>query len=259
MAILRSIWALLVFVVATTLIATMAISWSLVRGGREMSMRPAGLWGRVMLAALGARMRYEGLEHLLADRSCVYASNHQSNVDIWALAAVLPPHAKFVAKQSLFRIPFVGWAMRLAGFIPIDRERRNHALQSLRVAAERIQQGRSILLFPEGTRSKDGRLAPFKKGSFHLALQVGVPVVPIAINGSRAVLPPGKWIAHPGVVRVRFLPAIDVEPFQPGDHHGLRAAVRQAIVSALDESARPAPARHTHDAQDAARAKRGAD
>ncbi len=240
MAILRSSWALLVFLVVTPIIATGAILSSLLRR-REATMAPVALWGRALLAAIGARVEYLGLEHRIGDRPCIFVSNHQSNVDIWALGCVLPPHTKFVAKQSLFGLPFIGWAMRRAGFIAIDRERRHLAMQSLELAAARIREGRSLILFPEGTRSKDGRLQRFKKGGFHLALRAGVPVVPIAISGSWNVLPPGKFAARSGAIQVRFLPAIEVARFLPDDYRGLLATVHGAIAGALGESTLSVP------------------
>jgi 1-acyl-sn-glycerol-3-phosphate acyltransferase len=241
MAILRSFWALLVFLVATPIIATGTILWSVLRR-REATMAPVSLWSRALLAAIGARVEYLGLEHRIDDRPCIFVSNHQSNVDIWVLGCALPLHTKFVAKQSLFAIPFLGSAMRRAGFISIDRERRRLAMQSLDMAAQRIREGASVILFPEGTRSKDGRLQTFKKGGFHLAMRAGVPVVPIAISGSWDLLPPGSFIARSGTVNVRFLPAVDVSAFGPDNYRGLLTKVHEVIGSALGESATSATA-----------------
>jgi len=234
---LRGTFAFLVFLILTPAIALPAILICLLRSvvglPAEMSLRPARLWGNIMLPLVGARVGYEGLENFHGLEPCVFVSNHQSNADIWVLAASLPMRTKFVAKHSLFRVPILGWAMRRAGFIPIDRGNRSLAIQSLRVAADRIRSGRSVLLFPEGTRSRDGRLKPFKRGSFHLAVQAGVPLIPVAISGTWELLPPGPWRVKPGPVTVRFLTPIDTVPYQPDRHGELLDRVRNEIEGAL--------------------------
>jgi len=237
--VLRSLLALIVILLSTPLIAMGAILWTLLPGGGEIDLRPARLWARICLSAAGIRVSYEGLEHGAGPLPRLFVANHQSNVDIWALVCALPISTKFVAKRSLFRVPFMGWAMRRAGFVPIDRDQRGSAIESLRSAVARIHGGRSVVVFPEGTRSRDGRLLPFKKGPFHLALQAGVPVVPVAISGSWATLPPGAWRLRPGEVRVRLLPAIDVAPFLPDDYRGLTELAHRRIAAALPAEATP--------------------
>ena len=184
---LRALWALAVFLVVTPVVAGSAFVVSLWRGD-TIDLRPAVTWSRAILGALGARVEYSGLEHRPVDAPCVFVANHQSNADIWAVAPALPLDTKFVAKASLFRIPFLGWAMRRAGFVAIDRSQRRSAIESLRAAVAVISGGRPIILFPEGTRSRSGELRPFKKGPFHLAIQAAVPVVPVVIDGSWDVL-----------------------------------------------------------------------
>ena len=239
---LRGAWALLVFLVATPCIAGGALVASLVRR-REVDLRPAALWSRAMLRAVGAEVEYLDVGHAATEGSCVFAANHQSNVDIWAVIPALPRQTKFVVKQSLFRIPLLGGAMRRAGFVSIDRSDRKRAIESLRVAAELIRNGRPVIVFPEGTRSRDGSLAAFKKGSFHLALQAGVPIVPVAISGSWRVLPPGLWRVRPGPVRVRFLDPIRTSGVGSGsspDVEALRERTRDAIARALETDLAPA-------------------
>jgi 1-acyl-sn-glycerol-3-phosphate acyltransferase len=190
-----------------------------------------------MLWAVGARVEYRGLEHLRARLPCLFISNHESNVDIWALARVLPAATRFVAKESLFRVPIIGWAMAAGGFVSIDRANRSRAIESLRIAAERIRAGRPVVLFPEGTRSRTGTLLPFKKGAFHLALQAGVPLVPIAIAGSGRVMPAGTIRLRPGPVLVQVLPPLEVTEFLPDDHEGLLNSVHRLIREALEQAA----------------------
>lgn len=232
-AMLRGLWALAVLVLSTAVCGTVAAVGSLLRPGSDLTMRMGRIWSRSNLAAVGARVRYANLERGLACQPCVYVCNHQSNVDIWALIRVLPVSARFVAKQSLFRIPAIGWALAASEFIPIDRSNRARAIRSLAHAASKIRAGRSVVLFPEGTRSGGDHLGPFKKGPFHLALRASVPVVPVAISGSGAVLPPRSMRPHPGPVDVRFLPPIDVSALRDSDVEGLRAEVRSRIEQAL--------------------------
>ena len=235
---LRGSWTIAVILVATVACGVPSLVANLLRPGTNATMVFGRLWSRVILRATGARVRYTGLESLLAHQPCIYISNHLSNVDIWALIAVLPVATRFVAKQSLFRIPLFGTIMRTAGFVGIDRQNRGRAIRSLQVAAEKIRAGRPVILFAEGTRSRSGRLAPFKKGPFHLALQAGVPIVPIVIAGSGRVMPPGSMRVVPGPVDVRILPPIDVAPFLPDDLAGLMLAVRAPMEDVVGASPR---------------------
>jgi 1-acyl-sn-glycerol-3-phosphate acyltransferase len=235
---LRGIWALLVFCIVTPVIAGSAFVSAVLRG-REIDLRPAATWSRLMLRAVGARVTYHDLEHTSTAFPCVFAANHQSNVDIWAVIPPLPVETKFVVKSSLYRIPFLAMAMRRAGYISIDRGDRRKAIESLRRAAARIREGLPVIVFPEGTRSRDGRLGPLKKGSFHLAIQAGVPIVPVAISGSWRVLEPGAFVARPGPVEVRFLPPIDVTPFRPDGQEELRRLVHDRLAEALRDPTSP--------------------
>lgn len=234
---LRGLWTYLVLLVATVAFGLPATVVSLLRRETDFTMKMGRRWSRVMLWASGGRVRYQGAEHMTAAAPCVYISNHASNLDIWALFGILPPSARFVAKQSLFRIPVLGWALSTSGFIPIDRGHRKRAIRSLQLAADKIRSGRSVILFAEGTRSRSGQLGGFKKGPFHLALRAGVPVVPIAVSGSFSVLPPRSLRVTPGAVTVRVYPPIDVAPFAPDGIDALRRLVRATIEDGLD----PAP------------------
>ncbi len=239
---MRAGFALLATVVLTVLLGTPAVILSLLVPGSDVAMRLGRLWSRGILAAAGVRPSYEGLENATRSLPCVYLSNHQSVLDIWVLVSVLPVHTRFVAKRSLFWIPFFGWSLAASGFIPIDRGSRRRAYESLERAAEKIRAGRPVLLFPEGTRSRDGRLLPFKRGAFVLALEAGVPVVPVAISGTGRALRPGTLELRPRPVRLSFAPPMDVGPYRPGDTQGLMAAVREAIARRLEPEEAAVPA-----------------
>jgi 1-acyl-sn-glycerol-3-phosphate acyltransferase len=214
---------------ATLALGLLAILLTLLDRKSNATLRLAKVWSRWILSAIGVRPEYEGLPNLTAVPHCVYVANHQSMVDLWALFPVLPENVRFVAKRELFRIPVLGWALSLSGFVPIERRRRDAAIRSLGEVSRQVRAGRPFVLFAEGTRSRDGKLGPFKKGAFHVALETGVPVVPLAISGAWSVMRPRSLRVTPGPVRVVVGAPMDVAPFLPDDVDGLRAAVRREI------------------------------
>ncbi len=231
---LRGIFTFVVFIAMTVLAGGTAALWSLLRPGSDIVMRLGTLWSRTSLAAAGVEPAYEGLENARRALPCVFISNHQSILDIWSLIPVLPRSTRFVAKRSLFLIPFFGWALAASGFIPIDRKNRTRAVRSLATAAEKVRGGRPVLLFAEGTRSRDGKLGPFKRGAFHLAIEAGVPVVPVAVSGSGRVLRPGGMFrVRRGTVRVSFAPPLDTLPYRPDGIDRLSRDVRERIAERL--------------------------
>ena len=131
----------------------------------------------------------EGLEHLQEEGPYIFMSNHQGSYDIFALLGYLPFQFKWLAKKELFSIPILGWAMTAAGYISIDREGTRETVEAMNKAAQKIREGMSVVIFPEGSRSPDGSIQPFKKGGFTLAVKSKVPIVPIAIAGSREIMP----------------------------------------------------------------------
>lgn len=236
----RGLLIAFVFVAATAVLGTAAIVGEFVCPGRHVCFRIGRIWSRLHLLAAGCRVEYSGHEDLDRRAPCVFVSNHQSNLDIWALAMVLPLSTRVVAKASLFRIPIFGRAMRSAGFIAIDRGDREKAIRSLDAAHAWLRAGNSILMFAEGTRSRDGKLLPFKKGPFHLAKQCGVPVVPVAVVGSWELMPPGGLVARRGRIAVRFGEAIEPGCANGEDVTPLLDRARRAVV---DLSAEPIASR----------------
>jgi 1-acyl-sn-glycerol-3-phosphate acyltransferase len=182
---------------------------------------------------VGIRIRTVGREKLEDGRAYLFMSNHASNLDPPILVPLLGRRITIIAKQEVFRIPVFGHTMRAAGFISVNRSDRASAVESVRGAVSALHAGLGMLVFPEGTRSPDGRLLPFKKGPFHLALEAGVPVVPVTIQGSHEAWAKGSMKLHPGEVVVTFHAPIDPQHF--GRKEDLLAAVRAAIQSALPE------------------------
>jgi 1-acyl-sn-glycerol-3-phosphate acyltransferase len=161
-----------------------------------------------MLRALRIAVQVEGREHLDPSRPVVYISNHASQVDIWAILAEVPGTIRFVYKKGMDWIPLMGMAMRAARHIPIKRQVKSAAFAAYDEAAAYIKEGSSAVVFPEGTRSRDGRLQPFKKGPFVLAIAAQVPVVPVLCDGSYELMPRGSWSPRPGTVRLAIGAAI---------------------------------------------------
>lgn len=161
-------------------------------------------WSRTIARCSGVTVRVEGMENLAPDRPYILAANHQSQFDIFALDGFLMVDFRWMAKKELFRIPIVGAAMRLAGSIPIDRSHGRQAMKSLAEAATRIASGTSVVIFPEGTRTPDGHLQPFKAGGMYLAIKSGVEIVPMAIIGGYDILAKGRFLVRPGRMAIKI-------------------------------------------------------
>ena len=230
----RTLFFLITFVPWTLLIIITGVPLSLF--GADYLHAYARLWGRVGLWLAGVRLTVTGKEHLPQDGPVVYMANHVSNFDILALFAGVPGQFRWMAKIELFRIPLFGLAMRRAGAIPVDRSSRRNSVISMRQAVARIAAGTSVVIFPEGTRSPDGTLQVFKTGSFTLALQAQVPVVPVAICGSGEVMPKhSRWICG-GHIHLNILPPAATADRPVADRTALMEEVRQPIVDALQKA-----------------------
>lgn len=186
------------------------------------------IWGPWGLRLAGARLDVTPLP-ALPDGPLIFASNHESALDIWVVFEVLPRNFRFIAKQELFRMPVFGWYLSLGGHIPVDRGNHARALQSLRRAGEAVRSGTSLVVFPEGTRSRDGRVQPFKKGSFVVAMEAGVPVVPVAIAGSGRVTPKSVIAVVPGTIRVAVGAPVDPRAYTTKE--ALLAEVRRRVIA----------------------------
>jgi len=217
----------------TLLFGLPAIIASLVMPGGSSFRWFARPWARCIASTCRVRVRGAGLERIPRAGACIYMSNHQSHFDVVALLTLLPGSYAILAKRELFFIPVFGWALWLAGMIPIDRSRRDLAIRSIERAAAKVRSGRRLLVFAEGTRSGDGRLLPFKKGGFHLALQAAAPIIPISISGSREVLPKGSLRIQPGTIQVAVGERILTSGRGTGDLSELIAETRAAIEAGL--------------------------
>ena len=193
--------------------------------------RIAHLWGRCCLRIVGVPLTVEGLDNLDRGARYVIMANHESGLDIISLLTALPASVepRFLAKQSLFSVPFLGWAMKAAGFVPVDREDRSTAPAMMAQTIAEIAKGGSPLVFPEQTWSKDGRLLPFARGGFLVALKTGLPILPVGLEGPRLILPPDEGIIREGSVTVRIGEPISTADLGVSSRRELTAQVRREI------------------------------
>ena len=235
---IRTSVALLFLTLYSVLIGLPVMLYTLLTGSKEVLFRMGQFGGVWTLRIAGVTARAEGLENIPAG-TCLFAANHTSNTDPPAIVGVIPRRVAILLKKSLLSIPIVGPAFRMGDFIAIDRANAGDALGSIKLAVDRAKTGLSFLAFPEGTRSRDGRLQPFKQGVFRMAIQEGIPVVPVACAGAHRILPRDKFSIRPGEMVVRFCPPIDTAAYDPADKGELARRVHGAIAAALPPDQRP--------------------
>jgi len=224
--VLLCFWAISILIVGPPLVLYAALS-----GNADALYHTACSLGRFGVLLVGVKIEVRGLEHLERGSNYIFMSNHVSNLDPPVLIPVIPGRCSVLVKKELFRVPVLGTGMRLGELVPVDRSDRESAISSIQAATSVLHKGLHMVIYPEGTRSSDGRLLPFKKGPFHLAMDSGVPVVPVTILGSYESWPKGRMALHRGTVVVVFHPPI--KPQDYADRDLLTDAVRDAIASAL--------------------------
>jgi 1-acyl-sn-glycerol-3-phosphate acyltransferase len=193
---------------------------------------------RMALWLARVRLEIRGLGQIPEGGAVVFMANHQSNCDPPAILAILPPVCVMV-KKEFFRVPILGRAMRARGFIPVDRRNREQALEAVEKGVQALKAGKPFLVYPEGTRSPDGRLQRFKKGVFVMAIKAGAPIVPISVSGSNKIMPKGKFVMQPGRVRITFHEPIFTEGLAIEDRQAVIERVRTAILGGLERSEWP--------------------
>ena len=224
----------------TALVATLVLGLMVIIAGLfGVKDRPGSIydkvprwWSIAVLWAVGVKVRVHGLEHVTGDEPRIFASNHVSWFDVPSLAKSLPRY-KFVAKAELFKVPIFGRAMRSAGMIEIQRENRKAAFGAYEVAADRIRDGNSVVVFPEGTRGHAYPLRPFKKGPFVLAIAAGVPIVPIIVHGTIEIMRKGSLLAHPGTIDIHLLEPVSTSSVDYDHREVLMQTVRTRMANAM--------------------------
>lgn len=203
----------------------------------------AGLKGVLFFVrAVGVRVLVKGLERI-PQGACLFAANHTSAADAPAVVGAIPRRIAVLLKESLFKWPIVGQAFRSVNFIPVNRSARDSAIASVEKATEAMKNGQSFLIYPEGTRSPDGRLQEFKKGAVVMAIKAGVPIVPMVCSGAHRIMEKHSLVIHPGEIVVEFLPAIDASQFSFEERDVLNEKVHDAMAAALPEDQRPIESR----------------
>jgi 1-acyl-sn-glycerol-3-phosphate acyltransferase len=196
----------------------------------------AAAWARALLRLSRVNVKVEGLEKIATDRSYVFVSNHLSYMDTPVFLANIPVQFRFLAKRGLFQIPFLGWHLKRAGHIPVPRGDARAAVKTMNTAAQMIRdRGISLLIFPEGGRSRDGSLGEFKEGAAYIAIHAGVPLVPVSLQGTREVLPFGSGHIKKGNVTMRIGNPIPTDQVSPRDRVRLTGELRHQILALQEE------------------------
>ena len=239
-AMLLSVIKWIAGILYSMLMGTVAIIVSIVCKNPNAVRSVTRVWGRGMCKLSGVKVEISGIENILKDKSQIFISNHQGMYDIFILEGYLPAKFLWIAKENLFKIPIIGWAMRRAGNIGINRTSPKKFLESLSRAVDEIKNGKSIIIFPEGTRTLDGSIGKFKRGSLFLIFKTAVPVVPITISGSFDILKKGEFRINSGRVRVHIDKSIEVKEksdaeADSGEEGQLLNSFRDIIVNNLQK------------------------
>jgi len=223
---LLAFWGIFILIVGPPLVV-----WAAITGNVNPLYNGATRLAIQGVRFAGVKIVLRGLEKLRPGQNYIVMANHVSNLDPPILIPSIPGRCSVLVKKELFRTPILGTGMRQADLVPVDRRDREAAIESVRGAIEVLRKGLHMVIYPEGTRSSDGRLLPFKKGPFHLAMDSGVPIVPVTMLGTFESWPKTRFALHPGTATVVFHPPID--PGEYADRDALMEAVREAIASAL--------------------------
>ncbi len=215
-------------------VAIVFIPWAIITGDATPLYNAAQMVVRTALRFARIQVEINGIEAVPAHTACIFMSNHVSNLDPPALIPRIPGRTSAFLKRSLMKIPVLGYGMKLGEFVPVDRDgRAESAIESVRIARQVLQKGLHITTFVEGTRSRDGRLLPFKKGPFYLAMETGAPCIPISIHGTESMMAKGSIRIEPGIAHITFHPPLNPHDFATREE--LMDAVRTAIASGLPE------------------------
>jgi 1-acyl-sn-glycerol-3-phosphate acyltransferase len=235
---IRTILAVIYLALGILLVMPWLMLWSFLTGRADLMYRVAMRVVRTGVRIVGVRVRVEGTDNI-PPGVCMFAANHVSNIDPLAFVPAIPRRVGLLVKSELFRVPILGKAMRMAGFVPVERENREAAAGSVDEALKYLKEGLSFAVYPEGTRSRDGRMLPFKKGTFLMAVRATVPVVPVSIVGAQDLMRKGEWAVRPGEVTIRFGPAVDASAYTVEQRAILLARLEELVAAGLPEDQKP--------------------
>jgi 1-acyl-sn-glycerol-3-phosphate acyltransferase len=231
---IRSALLVTLGVAITGFISFWCIIYSIIPNSENRIHKIANLWAKILLLISNTKVAVIGTENVLHGKPQIFMANHQSDFDILIVLGHIPGQFRWIAKNELFNIPIFGAAMKTAGYIEIDRNNHEKAMQSMDEAALRIREGKSVMTFPEGTRSRDGEIKPFKQGTFYLAIKSGVPIIPISIIGSGQIMPKRSLKITPGKVKLVIGKAIEVNDYSVENRYELINNVRNTIIKNYD-------------------------
>ena len=236
---IRSALLVTLGIAITGFISFWCIIFSIIPNSEDRIHKMANLWAKILLLISNTKVEVIGSENILHGKPQIFMANHQSDFDILIVLGHVPGQFRWIAKKELFNIPIFGAAMKTAGYIEIDRNNHEKAMQSMDEAALRIREGKSVMTFPEGTRSRDGEIKAFKQGAFHLAIKSGVPIVPISIIGSGRIMPKRSVRIKPGQIKLVIGEPIDVKSIDIEKRHELIEKVRNTIIKNYDDWREP--------------------
>jgi 1-acyl-sn-glycerol-3-phosphate acyltransferase len=230
----RTLIIILGIILVTAFMAVMAILVSFVTAGGDTAHKVGRIWAKCILALSNIRVTVKGLSNLEPGRSYIYMVNHMSNFDIPVLQAFLPVQFRWLAKAELYKIPVFGYAMKRAGYISIDRSDRKSAIESLNKAVKIVRDGISVVIFPEGTRSRTHNIQPFKKGGFFLAVDSGAPIIPIIIYGTERIMPKKQMLIKSGDVTLEIAKPINSSDYTRKTKNDLMDKVRSIFLKSFE-------------------------
>lgn len=228
---IHTFWRVPLVALATAVLSCVSVGFSLFDSSGRLQHACARLWARWVFFVGRVRIEVKGLENVDPRRGYVFVANHLSMFDHWAFLAYLPMQFRFAAKESLFRIPFLGWHLRRAGNIPVSRDNHRRTVRAFREARKHIERGISYVIYPEGARTW-GDMLPFKRGSFMLPVQARAPIVPVTIIGAHRRLARGSMVVHPGRMEMILHPPVDPSEYKGMSLEDLARRSQETVASA---------------------------
>ena len=235
---LRGIFLLAFWTTLIGLVAPFMIAACLITGNENAIYSPSRFFIRLGLRLVGVRVEVRGLEHLDSGQTYIFTPNHQSMIEVPLLITYLGRNPAYLAKKEVFRYPIFGYGISLMGVVPVDRSNSVAAIESARLATEKLRTGKDYVVYPEGTRSPDGRMLPFKKGAFMMAIEAGVPIVPVSISGSSTIMPKGEVKIFPSTIYVTIHEPINTGGYSRANISELVAQTESKVRSGLSDEER---------------------